>query len=138
MRLRTTATATVLAAAMSFPLAGVALAQDRDCSDFATRTEAQAVYDADPSDPNRLDRDNDGKACETRPDGVMEDSANNGRTTNDDKDRGPAPLGGVETGAGGTAGDSFELLLPLSVAGGAVLAAGAVVLVRRRSVRQGE
>ena len=35
-------------------------AQELDCSDFLTRDEAQAVYDADPSDPNRLDADGDG------------------------------------------------------------------------------
>ena len=46
-------------------LPGTAFAQqDLDCPDFATEAEAQAVYDADPSDPNRLDGDNDGFACE--------------------------------------------------------------------------
>ncbi len=38
-------------------------AQDLDCSDFGSHEEAQAVYDADPSDPNDLDGDNDGRAC---------------------------------------------------------------------------
>lgn len=37
---------------------------DLDCSDFDTQAQAQAVYDQDPSDPNRLDADNDGEACE--------------------------------------------------------------------------
>lgn len=37
---------------------------DLDCDDFATQQEAQAEYDADPSDPNGLDADNDGIACE--------------------------------------------------------------------------
>ena len=37
---------------------------DLDCIDFATEAEAQAVYDADPSDPNGLDGDGDGFACE--------------------------------------------------------------------------
>lgn len=37
---------------------------DLDCEDFATQEEAQAVYNQDPSDPNNLDRDNDGLACE--------------------------------------------------------------------------
>ena len=53
----------------------------------------------------------------------------------------------METGAGGTADlvtaaedtadDSSGPLLPLGIVGGAVLAAGGLVLVRRRSVRQG-
>ena len=53
---------------MSFPLAGVAAAQDvLDCNNFNTQAEAQAVYNKDPSDPNGLDGDNDGKACEALP-----------------------------------------------------------------------
>lgn len=39
--------------------------QDLDCADFASQAEAQAVFDRDPSDPNRLDADDDGQACET-------------------------------------------------------------------------
>jgi hypothetical protein len=38
---------------------------DLDCADFTTQDEAQAVFDRDPSDPNRLDDDGDGIACET-------------------------------------------------------------------------
>lgn len=41
---------------------------DLDCVDLAvsaTETTAQATYDADPSDPNNLDSDNDGIACES-------------------------------------------------------------------------
>src|ERR671913_2622838 len=32
---------------------------DLDCEDFATQGEAQGVLERDPSDPNRLDADND-------------------------------------------------------------------------------
>ena len=47
MRLGTTAAAAaVLAAAMCFPLAGVAAAQDLDCANFQTQAEAQAVYNS--------------------------------------------------------------------------------------------
>ena len=38
---------------------------DLDCSDFASQAEAQAELASDPSDPNGLDADNDGQACET-------------------------------------------------------------------------
>ena len=38
--------------------------QDLDCADFATQAEAQAEFDAEPSDPNGLDADDDGIACE--------------------------------------------------------------------------
>lgn len=36
-----------------------------NCSDFRSQAEAQAVLRADPSDPNRLDPDRDGIACES-------------------------------------------------------------------------
>ena len=38
---------------------------DLSCSDFASQAEAQAAYDANPSDPYGLDLDLDGVACET-------------------------------------------------------------------------
>jgi endonuclease YncB( thermonuclease family) len=40
-----------------------------DCSTFAVQEEAQAIFDADPSDPNELDPDDDGVACEELPSG---------------------------------------------------------------------
>jgi hypothetical protein len=47
-----------------------AAAQDiLNCSDFATQEEAQAELNRDPSDPNNLDSDNDGIACEDLPSG---------------------------------------------------------------------
>jgi len=42
----------------------VVVAGDRDCADFATQAQAQAVLMADLSDPERLDADSDGIACE--------------------------------------------------------------------------
>lgn len=35
-----------------------------NCPNFASQAEAQAVLRADPRDPNRLDTDRDGIACE--------------------------------------------------------------------------
>lgn len=70
-------------------LAPMASAQDDlNCSDFSSQPEAQAVLDADPSDPNRLDGDNDGIACEDLPGGAsapndddgMDDSGGSGTT----------------------------------------------------------
>lgn len=45
---------------------------DLDCADFASQAEAQAVFDADPTDPNGLDADGDGVACESDTEGVPE------------------------------------------------------------------
>ena len=39
-----------------------------NCPDFASQAQAQAVLRADPRDPNRLDADNDGIACESNRD----------------------------------------------------------------------
>ncbi|MEV4789999.1 excalibur calcium-binding protein [Streptomyces tuirus] len=68
MRRRTGAIGTLIAIAAIVPLADPAHArQDLDCRDFAFQEDAQAVFDADPSDPNRLDEDqgpDDGVACE--------------------------------------------------------------------------
>ena len=36
-----------------------------NCGDFDYQWQAQAVLDADPSDPNKLDTDKDGTACES-------------------------------------------------------------------------
>jgi len=66
--MRTTALVTALLAALLL-LPATALAQDLDCSAFSTQPEAQAVLDADPSDPNGLDGDDDGIACESLPSG---------------------------------------------------------------------
>lgn len=42
-----------------------AFAQDTlNCDDFTSQAEAQATLEADSSDPNGLDADNDGLACE--------------------------------------------------------------------------
>ena len=38
--------------------------EDLDCSDFGSQAEAQAALDVDPSDPNGLDAEGDGQACE--------------------------------------------------------------------------
>lgn len=56
---------------------------DIDCKDVSY-DEAQRILQADPSDPNLLDRDNDGIACEADDDNLSQ--------------VGKAPVGGVETG----------------------------------------
>jgi len=46
------------------PDAGRSDENDLTCSDFASQAEAQAAFDADPTDPYGLDLDLDGVACE--------------------------------------------------------------------------
>lgn len=115
------------------PLAGTAHAQDLDCRDFAFQEDAQAVFDQDPSDPDRLDEDqgpDDGIACEALPHRPVADV-------------GTAlprpvvtPTRGVQGGLGGAtdAGPSGrDIGLGLGLTAGALTAAGHVVLRRRRS-----
>ncbi len=59
------------------------------------------------------------------------DKGDDGGKGHADDDGGAAPVGGVETGAGGTADDGAGLLLPLSVLGGAALTGGAIAGARR-------
>jgi hypothetical protein len=101
------------------PLSGSAFAADRDCSDFDTQQEAQAVYNQNTSDPHRLDRDGDGVACES-----LRSGAGNGDEANDNAGSAGqvshAPTGGADTGGGSTATGGDTAIL---AGGGAVLAA---------------
>ena len=46
------------------PSASSAADGDLNCDDFASQAEAQAQLETDPGDPNDLDEDNNGIACE--------------------------------------------------------------------------
>jgi hypothetical protein len=85
----------VLALALILVSASVVLAQSRgpsgadgtfNCDDFDTRQQAQAFYDEDPSDPDGLDDDDDGEACESLPGGGTDD--NGDETTDNDMTNG--------------------------------------------------
>lgn len=40
---------------------------DKDCKDFKSQEQAQKALNRDPDDPNGLDKDKDGLACEFTP-----------------------------------------------------------------------
>ena len=62
------AVATLLAAVTALlVLPGIAHAKDHDCRDFATQEDAQAYFDAQSGDPDNLDSNGDGVACESLP-----------------------------------------------------------------------
>ncbi|OQX98109.1 MAG: hypothetical protein B6I20_11495 [Bacteroidetes bacterium 4572_117] len=42
--------------------------EKKNCNDFKTQKEAQEMYDSDKDCYKNLDRDKDGKACESLPD----------------------------------------------------------------------
>lgn len=129
MRIRTLAASAVLAAALGLPLAGVAFAQaDKDCADFATQADAQAEYDSDPTDPNRLDDDGDKKACDTYEYASASTASDDGSSEEQVADK---PVGGVEAGDGPASGTD-----PLPLVAGAVIAGGVGAVAVRRVARR--
>ncbi|WP_369198370.1 excalibur calcium-binding protein [Streptomyces djakartensis] len=161
MRRHTGVLGTLLAiAAIASPAVPAHAQADRDCRDFVFQEDAQAVFDADRSDPNRLDEDqgpDDGIACEALPrrggtgiiNPVTPAATPSPATSRPVTSRpvtpspvtsGPvtpaattAPSQGVRGGLGGTAtgGPSgWEIGVGLAFAGGATLVAG--YLLRRR------
>ncbi|ALE77912.1 hypothetical protein WY02_05065 [Pseudonocardia sp. AL041005-10] len=129
MRLRSLSAAVLLATAAALPLAGTALAQDRDCKDFASQADAQAALT--PGDPYGLDRDNDGQACEDHDYGSAASPATVEAASDDSTQVTATPVGGVE--AGGGPADVLPLALGAVVAGGI----GAVAVRRVAAGRRG-
>ena len=127
MSIRITLTGAALAVlATAGPLTGVAHAQgDLDCADFRFQEDAQAQFDLDRTDPNRLDEDqgpDDGIACEVLPHrGTAVSVAT------------PLPTLGVQGGSGGSVGPAgFERAIGVALALGGVGLAGTYVVRRRR------
>jgi hypothetical protein len=133
MRRHTGAAGVLIAIAAIVPLAGSAHAQDLDCRDFVYQEDAQAAFNHDPSDPNRLDEDqgpDDGIACEALP-------RRNTSAPQALNSAAPAATAtrGVQGGLGGasTSGPTrWETGTGLFLATGAALAAGYTIKRRRR------
>ena len=122
--------------------------QDRDCADFSSRAEAQAVLDDDRSDPEHLDADDDGLACESfdygsegdesddtsvRPAASTSSDTADASTTSGPEASSSYPVGGVDAGDGSAPTDgsdalTYGLLGAAAVAG----AAGARYVGRHR------
>ncbi|MEU3892131.1 excalibur calcium-binding protein [Streptomyces sp. NPDC029041] len=155
MRRRTGVVGALFAIVAIVPMADPAHArQDLDCRDFAFQEDAQAVFDADPSDPNRLDEDqgpDDGVACEalshrgiidpttspTSPRPSASPSASPSPRPSASVTTAPtsAPSRGVRGGLGGAVASGpsdWDIAIGLTFAVGATLAAGYVVRRRRR------
>jgi hypothetical protein len=137
LKIRTFVASLAVAVAATLPLAGIASAQpgDRDCKDFATQADAQAALDSRVGDPERLDADNNGIACESQFGGSTAPAPTTSTAT-------PAPTsqptgqvtvvpqGAVDTGDGTSSGAPSWTLLALSGAA----AVGVVAVGRRRAV----
>jgi hypothetical protein len=76
------AVATLLAAVTALlVLPGIAQAKDHNCRDFTYQEDAQAYFDAQSGDPDNLDSNGDGVACETRPHQFVAVATTTTRTT---------------------------------------------------------
>ncbi|MFD3735028.1 excalibur calcium-binding protein [Streptomyces sp. NPDC058632] len=146
MRRRTGALGILVALAATLPMAHTAHAQDLDCADFTYQEEAQALFNLDRSDPNRLDEDqgpDDNIACEALPrrGGTLTSSTSAPRatatTTASAAPTAPAtvaPTRGVEGGLGGSsaAGPSgWDTGVGVAFAAGALVTTGYLVKRRR-------
>ncbi|NBH08789.1 excalibur calcium-binding domain-containing protein [Amycolatopsis sp. SID8362] len=130
------------------------LAADVDCGDFQYQEEAQAVLDATPGDPNHLDADNNGIACESLPHRPRQSTSapapTSGRPTATATRTQPAPktttkkpattgtqvkvkpVGGVATGGGEPDADVPGFLLLSGAVLAAAVSGGMVLHLRRR------
>jgi hypothetical protein len=134
MRLRSTAAAGVLlTAAVSLGFSGTAHAADLDCANFATQAEAQAVLVADPSDPNRLDANHNGVACEEYIYGASSATSTTAPAATTSGQVSTRPAGAVAAGDGSSAADSS--VLPYVLGGLAFAGAGGAAVAARRSSR---
>lgn len=82
--------------------------RDLNCDRFSSQSEAQSVYDQDTTDPNNLDADDDGIACETLP---SSDSSSTTSGTGDTSQVTEVPAGSADTGGGSMAGSDGPLAL---------------------------
>lgn len=105
---------------------------DLDCKDFEYQQEAQAIYDRDESDPNRLDKQGNEVACESLP--LLESNVEELTGENEEAESGLLlPIALIQAWPHG---GGFGLLLDISslmlVAGGGF---ASFVLWRRREQR---
>jgi hypothetical protein len=121
MRIRKSLAVLTLGIGLSASMTGTASAVERDCADFTSQAEAQAALLADPSDPELLDANHNGIACE---DYDYAAGAQMDRT----------PVGSIGTGDGSTA-DFDAGALPLALGGLGLAVAAAAAVAARRTAR---
>jgi hypothetical protein len=127
--MRRTAAGVLVTAVLTLGTAGTAnAATDRDCPDFASQAAAQAAFDDVAGDPERLDADNDGIACENEDYAATGSAATSGSSQVTTR-----PAGAVAAGDGSASEDGS--VLPFVLGGAALAAAGGAAVAARRSSR---
>ena len=131
--MRRTAAGVLVTAVLTLGTTGTAnAATDRDCPDFASQAEAQAAFDAVPGDPERLDGDDDGQACEEYAYAAASTSSSSTAGTGSSQVT-TRPAGAVAAGDGSASETSS--VLPFVLGGTALAAAGGAAVAARRSFR---
>ena len=130
---RSTTAGVLVTAVLTLGTTGTAnSATDRDCPDFASQAEAQAAFDAVPGDPERLDGDDDGQACEEYAYAAASTSSSSTAGTGSSQVT-TRPAGAVAAGDGSASETSS--VLPFVLGGTALAAAGGAAVAARRSFR---
>ena len=130
--MRRTAAGVLVTAVLTLATAGTAnAATDRDCPDFASQAEAQAAFDAVPGDPERLDANDNGIACENEDYAAA--PANSSAAASDSSQVTTRPVGAVAAGDGSASEDGS--VLPFVLGGAALATAGGAAVAARRSSR---
>lgn len=130
-------------AIFAFPFSAAFATTDHDCSDFKTQEEAQKYFDSKgygPNyDPERLDADHDGIACENLKSGNSDEgkSGDSGKGTNENNgSSGNKGSNGSKSGSNSSKGGNLPKtatpLLNLALAGVAMMGTGAGMLAIRR------
>jgi hypothetical protein len=111
---------------------------DLDCANFGSQEAAQAEYNADPSDPNGLDRDDDGYACEVFFGYIGDPIAGQpdvGGPAGDDDDSDDGAVSELpDTGAGTPGPASHDALVSVAAVLSLLALVGAGLVSRRRIV----
>ena len=127
MRVRASIAVVTIATGWSLAVGGVAQAEDLNCDDFTSQAQAQAAFDADRTDPNNLDANHTGQACEEFQYGGGGSGGGVGQVAT-------PPVGSVAAGDGSTA-TSDPGALPFVLGGLGLVAAGGAAVAARRSAR---
>jgi hypothetical protein len=136
MRSRTAALPlVVLGLLLSLPALAAHAQQDLNCSDFQYQQEAQEKLDRNTSDPNGLDGDGDGVACDTLPDRPAAVQAPAGAAAPIIPVPAPPPAAATRSNDLASTGPSTA---PIAIAGVACLAFGGWLLARGKRLRRRE
>ncbi|MBM7553234.1 excalibur calcium-binding domain-containing protein [Thalassobacillus pellis] len=109
--------------------------ENLNCEDFSTQAEAQAHLKEHPNDPDGLDRENDGKPCESLPVGDTNSSDDSNNSSSENSDQSATENETTEDSGNEQGGQMPDTAspLPLGILGGlGAMALGALGIRKRQ------